>query len=279
VATNPWQLRGTGKSTWIRQHFGEAVYYDLLNTSEALRLERNPHQIARELEALKPESWVVIDEVQKVPALLDEVHRLIEECGLRFILCGSSARKLKRGGANLLAGRALMAHMHPLLSTEMGEAYDVEAAMVLGGLPRAVAAPDAKAFLLTYAELYLNEEIRMEALTRNVGGFSRFLEVAARQNGQVTNVSNIARDAGVGRTTVQNYFEILVDTLIGHWMHPWKLKRATKQVALARLREELAPREVRTFGVYRGSRPARHGQLDVLPARDFLYRLWQGDIY
>jgi predicted AAA+ superfamily ATPase len=186
-------------------------------------LERDPHQLGRELELLDPESWVVIDEVQKVPALLDEVHRLIEKRGLRFVLCGSSARKLKRSGANLLAGRAEVVRMNPLLSVELGDRFDAERAMLFGTLPKAVLGSDAKAFLLAYAALYLNEEIRAEALTRNVGAFSRFLEVAAHQNGQVTNVSNIAREAGVGRTTVQNYFEILVDTLLGYWLQPWKL--------------------------------------------------------
>ena len=121
--------------------------------------------------------------------------------------------------------------MNPLLSVELGDRFDTERAMLFGTLPKAVLGADAKAFLLAYAALYLNEEIRAEALTRNVGAFSRFLEVAARQNGQVTNVSNIAREAGVGRTTVQNYFEILVDTLLGYWLQSWKLKPGNKQVA------------------------------------------------
>ena len=362
--------RGTGKSTWISEHFSSARTYDLLDQSECLRLERDPHQLGRELELLDPESWVVIDEVQKVPALLDEVHRLIEKRGLRFVLCGSSARKLKRSGANLLAGRAEVVRMNPLLSVELGDRFDIERAMLFGTLPKAVLGSDAKAFLLAYAALYLNEEIRAEALTRNVGAFSRFLEVAARQNGQVTNVSNIAREAGVGRTTVQNYFEILVDTLLGYWLQPWKLKPGNKQVAhpkfylfdsgvaralsgrlayaptpeeggalletlvgneiraylerhhpgwrmnfwrthddvevdfsvetdwgyaavevkasstwrnqyglgLKRLKEELAPREVRSFGVFRGPVAAKFGEIEVLPVGEFLLRLWSGRI-
>jgi uncharacterized protein len=222
--------RGTGKSTWLRQHFAEAVWYDLLDSREALRLERDPGALFRELSACEPGTWVVLDEVQKVPAILDEVHRLIEERGLRFVLCGSSARKLKRGGANLLAGRAVVERMFPLVSAEVGEEFVAENVMRFGTLPMVIGHADPAGFLEAYATTYLNEEIRAEALARNVGAFSRFLEVAARQNGQVTNVTGIARDAGVGRTTVQNYFEILQDTLIGEWLHPWKLKRSNKQV-------------------------------------------------
>ena len=124
--------RGTGKSTWISEHFSGARTYDLLDQSEYIRLERDPHQLGRELELLDPESWVVIDEVQKVPALLDEVHRLIEKRGLRFVLCGSSARKLKRSGVNLLAGRAELVRMNPLLSVELGDQFDTERAMCSG---------------------------------------------------------------------------------------------------------------------------------------------------
>jgi len=206
------------------------VVYDLLNSREVLRLERDPHLIFDELKTLPRGQWVVLDEVQRVPSLLNEVHSLIENFGLRFVLCGSSARKLKRSGANLLAGRAKMVHFFPLVSAEMGEDFDLKTAMVQGTLPLAVTGTDQIGFLTTYAEIYLNEEIRAEALTRNVGAFSRFLEIAARQNGQVTNLSNISREAGVSRSTVQNYFDILVDTLIGYWVSPWKLKRSTKQV-------------------------------------------------
>jgi len=223
--------RGVGKSTWIRERFPDAVVYDLLNSREALRLERDPHQLFDELKMYPAGQWVVLDEVQRVPSLLNEVHGLMENCGLRFVLCGSSARQLKRSGANLLAGRAKRVHFFPLVSSEMGEDFDSRTAMVQGTLPLAVAGDDVVGFLTTYADMYLNEEIRAEALTRNVGAFSRFLEIAARQNGQVTNLSNISREAGVSRSTVQNYFDILVDTLIGYWVVPWKLKQSTKQVA------------------------------------------------
>jgi uncharacterized protein len=223
--------RGTGKSTWIGEHFGDATLYDLLSTSESLRLSRDPGQLYREVESQPAGSWVVIDEVQKVPALLDEVHRLIETRGLRFVLSGSSARKLRRGGTNLLAGRALVANLYPLVTAEIGAGRPVDTALRHGSLPLAVTGTAPEPYLRAYAETYLDQEIRAEALTRDVGAFSRFLEVAARQNGQVTNVSSIARDAAVSRQTVQTYFEILVDTLIGFWVPAWKLKQATKQVA------------------------------------------------
>lgn len=223
--------RGTGKSTWIREHFARARIYDLLNTGESLRLSREPALLFREVQELSPGDWVVIDEVQKVPALLDEVHRLIETRQLNFLLSGSSARKLKRGAANLLAGRAAVEHILPFVSAEMSFRLNIEEALTTGTLPMAITGEDPVGYLTAYAQTYLQEEIRAEALTRNIGNFSRFLEIAARQNGQVTNVSAISRDAAVSRQTVQNYFEILDDTLIGYWLAPWKLKRATKQVS------------------------------------------------
>lgn len=223
--------RGTGKSTWIGQHFAGARIYDLLDTSEALRLAREPATLFREVEGFAPGTWVVIDEVQRVPDLLDEVHRLIESRRLRFVLSGSSARKLRSGGVNLLAGRALVEHLYPLVSAERSFQVNLDDTLRYGTLPLAVTGDDPVAYLTAYAETYLQEEIRAEALTRSVGAFSRFLEIAARQNGQVTNVSAISRDAAVSRSTVQNYLEILIDTLIGTWLPAWKLKRATKQVA------------------------------------------------
>ncbi|MDH3404642.1 MAG: DUF4143 domain-containing protein [Acidobacteriota bacterium] len=222
--------RGTGKSTWIRERFPEATTYDLLDTSETLRLIREPGALYRELIGLPPESWVVIDEVQKVPALLDEVQRLMETLRLRFVLSGSSARKIRHGGANLLAGRAITTAMFPLVSAELDFQLDLDRSLRYGLLPIAVTGHDPAGFLRSYAETYLDQEIRAEALIRNLGSFSRFLEIAARQNGQVTNASAIARDAGVSRSTVQSHFEILVDTLIGSWLPAWKLKSATRQV-------------------------------------------------
>ena len=222
--------RGTGKSTWIRDRFPDAVTYDLLDTGEVLRLSKEPHSLYRELATLSSGSWAVIDEVQKVPGLLDEVHRLIESRRLRFVLSGSSARKLRRGGANLLAGRAVTTAMFPLVSAELPFEIDPERVLQFGMLPLAVTTDSPRDYLRTYAETYLVQEIQAEALTRNLGAFARFLEIAARQNAQVTNAAGIARDAGINHRTVQNHFEILTDTLIGFWLPPWKLRSATKQV-------------------------------------------------
>ena len=222
--------RGTGKSTWIRDRFPDTVTYDLLDTGEALRLSKDSHALYRELATLPRGSWVAIDEVQKVPELLDEVHRLIESHRLRFVLSGSSARKLRRGGVNLLAGRAITTSMYPLVSAELDFEFDPERALRFGMLPMAVTTDVPQDYLRTYAETYLVQEIQAEALTRNLGAFARFLEIAARQNGQVTNATSIARDTGINRRTVQLHFEILTDTLIGFWLPPWKLKSATKQV-------------------------------------------------
>ena len=222
--------RGTGKSTWINNRFPNAVSYDLLDTGEALRLSKQPQALHRELAALPEGSWAVIDEVQKVPQLLDEVHRLMESRRLRFVLSGSSARKLRRGGTNLLAGRAVTKSMMPLVSAEMGFDLDMARILPFGTLPMAVTEADPKEYLRTYAETYLMQEVQAEALTRNLGAFARFLEVAARQNAQLTNASGIARDVGINRRTVQSHFEILMDTLLGHWLPPWRLKSANKQV-------------------------------------------------
>ena len=222
--------RGTGKSTWIRDQFREAPRYDLLDAGEALRLLREPEALWRELNGLPPGTWAVLDEVQKAPGLLDSVHRLIEERGLRFVLSGSSARKLRRGGANLLAGRALTVSMPPLVSAEVSFEMDVGERLRFGTLPLAVTSADPIGFLRSYVETYLLEEIKAEALTRNLGGFARFLEIAARQNGQITNVAGIARDAGISRRTVDGYFEVLSDTLLGSWLPAWKLKPGNRQV-------------------------------------------------
>ena len=223
--------RNTGKSTWIRKHYPGVLHYDLLDTSESLRMSKDPRNLYREASSKSSGDWVVIDEIQKVPALLDEVHGLIENKGLRFVLSGSSARKLRRGASNLLAGRAIIKHLYPLVSAETGWEKMGEATIERGTLPMAITASDPKEFLTAYAQTYLQEEIRAEALTRNIGDFGRFLEIAARQNGQVTNVAGLARDAEVSRTTVQNYFSILEDTLLGFWLHPWKRKSSTRQIA------------------------------------------------
>lgn len=222
--------RATGKSTWLEQCLPQAHRFDLLDTQLALRLAAEPARFAQAVEALPEGAWVVVDEIQKVPALLDEVHRLDGKRARRFVLSGSSARKLRRGGANLLAGRALRMDMFPLVSRELGRPIALDR-MAFGCLPRAVDLEDPRAYLEAYADTYVREEVQAEALTRNIGGFARFLEIAARQNGQSTNVSSIARDAAVARPTVQGFFDVLVDTLLGWWLPAWKHKPANKLVS------------------------------------------------
>ena len=227
--------RGTGKSTWIKKNYKtNTVVYDLLNTSELIRFSREPSLLYQETAHLAPGSWVVVDEIQKVPGLLNEVHRIIEEKKINFILSGSSARKLKEAGVNLLAGRALTYNLFPFVSKEVNFEFDLKKQIVFGMLPGSFLSTKPNKYLQAYAETYLKEEIRAEALTRNFGGFARFLEIAARQNGQLTNTAGIARDAGTARQTVQGYFDILVDTLIGFWLEPWKLKKTTKQISHAK---------------------------------------------
>jgi len=223
--------RGTGKTTWIRQHFPRATNYDLLDTSESLRLNRDPGLLRAECSALPEGTWIVIDEVQRAPAVLDEVQHLMTARRQRFVLSGSSARKLKRSSANLLGGRAESRHMFPLVSAEAGLKRDLDDILTEGMLPMAVTGKRPAAFLRSYCEMYLREEVQAEALVRQIGPFHRFLEVAARVNAQSVNISGIARDAGIARQTANDFFQILVDTLLATWLPAWKLKRAVKQVA------------------------------------------------
>jgi predicted AAA+ superfamily ATPase len=223
--------RGTGKTTWIQQHFADAAWYDLLLVAESLRLSREPGVLRAECLALPDGAWVVIDEVQRVPEVLDEVQHLMTKKRQRFVLSGSSARKLKRSGVNMLAGRAEMRHMFPLVSAEAGLDRPLDEILVEGNLPLAVTGSRPAAFLRSYCDVYLREEVQAEALVRQIGPFHRFLEVAARMNGQTVNVAGIARDAGIARQTANDFFQILIDTLLATWLVAWKLKRAVKQVA------------------------------------------------
>jgi uncharacterized protein len=215
--------RGTGKSTWLRQVLPQALHLDLLDASLFLELSRDPHR----LEALAGDrdkgDWVVLDEIQKVPALLDEVHRLMELRRWRFALCGSSARKLRRGGANLLAGRALTLSMESFCGAELGDKFDLDFALNWGLLPFVYQEPeDAADILAAYVNTYLKEELQAEGLIRNVPPFVRFLSVAGQINGQTLNVQNIAREAAVARSTVDTYFTVLADTLVGHMLPAWR---------------------------------------------------------
>lgn len=206
--------RGTGKSTWLRALFPDAHLIDLLSEATYQSLLANPASLANQLRAVHPGKWVIIDEVQRLPALLNEVHRFIEQKRLKFVLCGSSARKLKRSGVNLLAGRALNRSMHPFVPEELGESFDVDNALQFGLLPIVWDSVEKSETLTAYAQLYLKEEIQAEALVRNLSGFARFLPIAALYQGQALNVSNIAREAGIARTTVVGYLEILEETLL-----------------------------------------------------------------
>jgi predicted AAA+ superfamily ATPase len=201
----------------------------------ALRYERAPELFRAEVLARRRTDWIVVDEVQRVPKLLDEVHFLMEEHGYkRFALTGSSARKLRHGGANLLAGRALLKHLLPLTTDEMGFAVPTAQLVRFGSLPLSATAEDdegREAFLRAYVTAYLAEEVKAESLVRNLGSFSRFLEVAALAAGQRTNVSGIARDAGISRDTVRGYFDVLVDTLIGNWLPAYRPRAKVKEVA------------------------------------------------
>jgi predicted AAA+ superfamily ATPase len=206
--------RGTGKSTWLRAKFPDAHVIDLLSEETYQRLLANPGQFARELRAASPGRWVIVDEVQRLPNLLNEVHRFMEEKRLNFVLCGSSARNLKRAGVNLLAGRALRRSMHPFVPEELVEKFDLEESLRYGSLPIVWDSAAKQETLSAYVRLYLKEEIQAEALVRNLPGFARFLPIAALMHGQNVNVTNIAREAGVARTTVTGYLDILEETLL-----------------------------------------------------------------
>ncbi len=226
--------RATGKSTWLGANFAEPVLrIDLLRNDVYFPLMADPSLLRQRVLAQDPKStWIIIDEVQRIPALLNDVHSLMENEGYQFALSGSSARKLKRGNANLLAGRALVKHMYPLTQAEYGSEITLEEALAFGTLPGIITDPEFRIDRLeAYVNTYLREEIKEEALTRNVQAFSRFLEVAALSNGQMTNLSNLSRDAAVARATVSSYFEILTDTLLGSWLPAWTPRAKVKEIA------------------------------------------------
>lgn len=207
--------RGSGKSTWLRSRFPEAIYVDLLAPDVFREYSARPERLEQLIEGEK-KRVIVIDEVQKCPDLLPVVHRLIQQDrGLVFVLTGSSARKLKRTGADLLAGRAVLRNMHPFMAVELGKEFSFAKAVLHGLLPIVVRAPVPEDVLKTYAALYLKEEVQAEGLTRNVGNFSRFLEAVSFSHGSILNTSEISRECQVGRKTVDSYLEILEDLLLG----------------------------------------------------------------
>lgn len=221
--------RQTGKSSLIRHALTKVRVYDLLDASLYLALSQNPGRLAQELGP--QDHIVVIDEIQRLPVLLNEVHRLIETRGTRFLLTGSSARKLRHGGVNLLGGRARTKYLHPLTWKELGDQFDLYRALERGLLPSVYFSDDPRADLQAYAGMYLQQEIMAEGVTRNVPAFSRFLKVAALCNGTIVNFTNVANDAQVARTTVYEYFEILKDTLVLHELPPWRKTVKRKPLA------------------------------------------------
>ena len=222
--------RQTGKSTILRQQFPQAIYIDLLDSSVKERYRRNPTLLYEMMKGKPEDTLVIIDEIPEVPALLDEVHRLIVECRLVFILCGSSARKLKRKGHNTLGGRAFPVYLYPFVSTEIPD-FDIDRAVTWGMIPPHYLAKNPARLLAGYINVYLKEEIKEEALVRNLDAFQRFLEVAALTDGEIVNNANIAQDCGVRATTVNAYFDILEDTLMGYRIPAYRkvLKRRLMQ--------------------------------------------------
>lgn len=218
-----WGPRKVGKSTYLKKRYPDSIYYDFLQTDIARELYNSPSLIREWLSAESPlqlKKPIIIDEVQKVPLILDELHWLIENKGLSFILCGSSTRKLKHGAANLLGGRAWRYQMFPLTTPELGE-VDLLTVLNRGSIPSHYASVHAQRFLHAYLEDYLKQEVFAEGLTRNMPAFSRFFQVVGLTHGEMVNYSNIARDVGIDAKTVREYYQILVDTLLGDFILPY----------------------------------------------------------
>ncbi len=220
--------RGTGKTAWVQAQFPKALYLDLLETGLYVDLLAKPQR----LETLIPpgfQDWVIIDEVQKIPALLNEVHRLIEKKHYRFVLTGSSARSLRKKGVNLLAGRALTFSMYPLTSIELGSDFNLQTSLQYGHLPSIFSEQDPARYLDAYVHTYLQEEVLQEGLTRSLGNFMRFSEIASFSQGCLLNLSEIAREVGIHRKVVESYFSILEDLLLAFRL-PVFSKRAKRDL-------------------------------------------------
>jgi len=220
--------RGTGKTTWIKSNFSEALYFDLLGFDIYNDLLARPGR----LENLIPpgfQNWIILDEIQRIPELLNEVHRLIENFHYKFILTGSSARTLRKKGVNLLAGRALTYRMYPLTVVELGDSFCLKKSLAWGHLPAIPSEKKPDFFLKAYVQTYLREEVLQEGLTRNLGSFSRFLETASFSQGSVLNISEIARESGIERMRVKNYFSILEDLLLASFL-PVFTRRAKRRM-------------------------------------------------
>jgi len=226
-----WGARQTGKSSYLAAHFPKATTYDLLDSYQLVRLTKSPWLLREEVSALSKERLkqpIIIDEIQKIPTLLNEVHWLIENLHAQFILCGSSARQLKVHATNLLGGRAWKYHFYPLVSAEILD-FDLLRALQHGLIPNHYLSDAAviHEYLAAYIDIYLTDEIRNEGLVRNLAGFARFLDIAGLSNGEMINHSNVARDCGIDRLTVSGFYQILIDTLLGYYIYPYhkKIKR------------------------------------------------------
>ena len=244
--------RGTGKTIWLRHRLPGALFVNLLQSEFYNRLTANPGYL-RQLVPPDHTSWTIIDEVQRIPALLNEVHDLIESRGLEFVLTGSSARTLRRKGVNLLAGRALTYRMHPLTVAEQGDAFNLRDSLQLGHLPARFSESDPGKYLKDYVQTYLREEVMQEGLTRNIGHFSHFLEAASLSQGATVNISAAAREAQISRPVAENYFSILEDLLLAVRLPVFSRKAKRKLIAQTKFYFFDA-------GVYRSIRPV--GPLD-----------------
>jgi len=221
--------RGTGKTTWLQDNYRDSIYIDLLDPESYRKYNARPERLIEVLEGSSDKKTVIIDEIQKAPVLLDLIHKLIEKKdGKRYIMTGSSARKLKKHGVDLLAGRAALRRMQPFMASELGNEFEFKKAMESGLVPVIYDSPDSKEALKAYTVLYVREEIQMEGLVRNIGAFSRFLEAVSFSHAAVLNVSNVARECEVERKTVENYISILEDLLIAYRISVFtkKAKRA-----------------------------------------------------
>jgi len=227
-----WGPRQTGKTTLLRGKYPEALWVDLLKADEFRRYLQNSELLREALAARDPIRQVVIDEIQKVPQLLDEVHWLHENRGIRFALCGSSARKVKRGQANLLGGRALRYELHGLTAGEIGGDFDLNRLLNHGYLPSIYQSENPRSLLNSYVADYLKEEVAAEGLVRNLPVYSEFLNMAALADTELVNFSTIARDCGVSSHTIKGYFQILEDTLLGRWL-PAYTRRPKRRVIAA----------------------------------------------
>ncbi len=222
--------RGTGKSTWLKMQFKNALYVDLLSPDLFRLYSARPERLREIVEGNPDKKIVIIDEIQKVPVMLDIIHQLIEEKKeTRFILTGSSSRKLKRTGVDLLAGRAILKTLHPFIASELGDTFNVDNALQYGLIPLIISSNKPIESLKAYVSLYLSEEIKMEGLVRNIGDFSRFLEIISFSNASILNTSEIARECGVGRKAAEGYISVLNDLMLSYTL-PVFTKKAKRHL-------------------------------------------------